>query len=120
MDRASSFEDLVVWQKSHALVLDIYTLTDSFPKSEQFGLTSQMRRAVYSIPSNIAEGFAKRGIKDKLRFYNISQGSIQELKYFIILTADLAYHDSKVLLMNKVNEVGKMLSGYVSKISSNS
>ncbi|OEK02040.1 four helix bundle protein [Roseivirga sp. 4D4] len=120
MDRASSFEDLVVWQKSHAVVLEIYHLTDSFPKSEQFGLTSQMRRAAYSIPSNIAEGFAKRGIKDKLRFYNISQGSIQELKYFTILSADLKYHDSKELLFNKINEVGKMLSGYVSKISSNS
>lgn len=118
MERASTFEDLIVWQKEHQLTLDVYALTDSFPKSEQFGLTSQMRRAAYSIPSNIAEGFAKRGTKDKLRFYNISQGSLQELKYFMILSADLNYHQSKEALIEKVNEVGKLLSGYISKINS--
>mgnify|MGYP000088146631 CR=1 FL=1 len=120
MKRASTFEDLIVWQKAHQLTLDVYALTDSFPKSEQFGLTSQMRRAAYSIPSNIAEGFAKRGIKDKLRFYNISQGSLQELKYFMILSADLNYHQSKDSMIDKANQVGKLLSAYISKINSNS
>lgn len=114
MERASTFEDLIVWQKARQLTLGVYALTDSFPKSEQFGLTSQMRRAAYSIPSNIAEGFAKRGIKDKLWFYNFSQGSLQELKYFMTLSADLNYHQSKALLIEKVN---KLLSGDISKIN---
>jgi len=120
MEKASTFENLIVWQKSHQLTLDVYGLTDRFPKSEQFGLTSQMRRAAYSIPSNIAEGFAKRGIKDKLRFNNISQGSLQELKYFIILSTDLNYHQSKDSMIDQVNQVGKLLSAYISKINSNS
>ncbi len=120
MERVSTFEDLIVWQNAHQLTIDFYALTDSFPKSEQFGLTSQMRRAAYSIPSNIVEGFAKRGIKDKLRFYNISQGSLQELKYFMILSADLNYHKSKDSMIDKANQVGKLLSAYISKINSNS
>lgn len=116
MEKASSFEDLIVWQKSHQLVLEIYRLTETFPQSEQYGITSQMRRAAYSIPSNIAEGFAKRGIKDKLRFYNIGQGSLQELKYFVILSNDLEYHQNKTLLIDKLDEVGRLLSSYISKI----
>ena len=117
---AKSFEDLIVWQKAHALVLDIYHITEAFPKVEQFGLTSQMRRAAYSIPSNIAEGFAKRGVKDKLRFYNIAQGSAQELKYFVVLTSDLRYQTHKTDLLGKLDEVGKLLSSYISKIDTNS
>ena len=119
MDRAKSFEDLLVWKKAHLLTLDIYKITNSFPKSEQFGLTSQMRRAAYSVPSNIAEGFAKNGVKDKLRFYNIAQGSLQELKYFVLLSSDLNYRESFASLSDLVNEVGKMLNGYISKIKSN-
>lgn len=120
MSGTKSFEDLIVWQKAHALVLDVYQITDAFPKAEQFGVTSQMRRAAYSIPSNIAEGFAKRGTKDKLRFYNIAQGSAQELRYFIILTSDLGYQNLKAELLEKLDEVGKLLSSYMSKIHSNS
>lgn len=116
MGNAASFEDLIVWQKSHQLTLEVYKLSEAFPPSEQYGITSQMRRAAYSIPSNIAEGFAKRGIKDKLRFYNISQGSLQELKYFIILTHDLKYHKNKISFTHRTDEVGKLLSSYISKI----
>ena len=116
MDKAASFEDLIVWQKAHQLTLEIYKVTADFPQSEQFALTSQMRRAAYSIPSNIAEGFAKRGVRDKLNFYNIAQGSLQELKYFVILSSDLGYQDSREGLLQSVTEVGKLLSGYISKI----
>lgn len=71
---AQSFEDLIVWQRAHSFVLEVYRLTDGFPKHELYGLTSQLRRAAVSIPANIAEGFRKQGNADKARFYNIAQG----------------------------------------------
>ena len=70
---AKTFNELEVWQHAHALVLDVYRLTESFPKHEVFGLTSQVRRAAVSVPANIAEGFRKKGVADKLRFYNIAR-----------------------------------------------
>jgi four helix bundle protein len=91
---AKSFEDLVVWRKAHAYVLDIYKITEGFPKSELFGLTSQMRRAAVSIPANIAEGFKKRGPRDKVRVLNIGQGSLEESLYYLILSNDLHYADT--------------------------
>jgi hypothetical protein len=69
---ARSFEQLIVWQKAHQFVLDVYQLTESFPRKEMFGLTAQLRRAAISVPSNIAEGFKKRGRADKARFFNIA------------------------------------------------
>jgi four helix bundle protein len=78
---AQRFQDLLVWQKSHALVLSVYKLTASVPRHELFGLTAQMRRAAVSVPANIAEGFSKRGRADKARFMNTAQGSLEELRY---------------------------------------
>jgi 23S rRNA-intervening sequence protein len=75
---AKNFQDLLVWQKAHEFVLATYRFSGSFPKAELFGLTSQLRRASVSIPANIAEGFKKRGIKDKLRLLNVAQGSAEE------------------------------------------
>ena len=74
---AKSFEDLLVWQKAHRYVLCIYHITKKYPKEEMFGLVNQMRRAAASITANIAEGFVRIGRKEKLRFYNISQGSLE-------------------------------------------
>ena len=93
MDRepAQRFEDLLTWQKSHALALRVYRLTASFPKHEMFGLTSQMRRAAVSVPSNIAEGFSRTGRPDKARFMNMAQCSLEELRYYTILARDLEY-----------------------------
>jgi len=85
------FQDLVVWQKSHKLALEIYRLTNVFPRHEQFGLTSQLRRAAYSIPSNLAEGYGRRSTKELLQFLTIANGSAEELRYFLILTKDLRY-----------------------------
>ena len=82
---SKSFKDLIVWQKAHQWVLEIYHFTNSFPSGEQFGLTSQLRRAAISIPANIAEGFKRKGNPDKARFYNIAQGSIEECRYYLIL-----------------------------------
>lgn len=93
MDRqpARRFQDLLAWQKSHALTLRVYRLTASFPKQELFGLTSQMRRAAVSTAANIAEGFSRRGRADKAKFMNIAQGSLEELRYYTILARDLEY-----------------------------
>jgi four helix bundle protein len=116
MDKIQKFEDLVVWKKSHELVLEVYDLTKDFPIEEKFGLVPQMRRAAISVPANIAEGFKKRSSKDKINFYNISQGSLSELQYYIILTRDLGYKVKTEKFESLINEVGKMLNGLITVI----
>ena len=86
-----TFKELIVWQKAHAFVLKVYSFSESFPKSELYGLTSQFRRAAVSVAANIAEGYAKKSPADKLRFFNISQGSSEECSYYVILSKDLGY-----------------------------
>jgi len=105
------FEDVEVWRKAHAWVLGIYKFTEGFPKHELFGLTSQLRRAAVSVPANFAEGFKKRGLADKVRIYNIAQGSLEECRYFLILARDLRYGDSHSLL-HALEEISKMLESY--------
>jgi four helix bundle protein len=95
--KSKSFEDVELWRKAHAWVLAIYKFTEPFPKHELFGLTSQLRRAAVSVPANFAEGFKKRGLADKIRIYNIAQGSLEECRYFLILARDLRYGDSQTL-----------------------
>ena len=84
MLKSKSFEELLVWQKGHKLILEIYKMTRSFPNEELFGLTSQIRRSAISTPANIAEGFKRIGRPDKLRFLNISQASLEETRYYLI------------------------------------
>ena len=84
-DKSQSFRDVIVWQKAHAFALAIYRCTEAFPKHELFVLTSQLRRAAASVPANIVEGFRKRTKPDKLRFYNLAQGSADECLYQLIL-----------------------------------
>ena len=95
--KSRTFEEVEVWRKAHAWVLTIYKFTEAFPKHELFGLTSQLRRAVVSVPANFAEGFKKRGLADKIRIYNIAQGSLEECRHYLILARDLGYGDSRVL-----------------------
>jgi four helix bundle protein len=113
--QAQSFEDLEVWQHAHRMVLDVYRLTGNFPKHELFGLTSQLRRAAVSVPANIAEGFKKRGVPDKVRYYNIAQGSLEEFRYYFILIRDLGYGDTQSL-MQQADSVGRLLNAYVQAI----
>jgi four helix bundle protein len=108
---AKTFQDLLVWQRAHAFVLAVYKRTAAFPGREIYGLTSQMRRAAVSIPANIAEGFAKRGKPDKVRFMNIAEGSVEESRYYLILSQDLGYANTGEL-MELLNEVGRLLKGY--------
>ena len=112
---AKTFEDLVVWQKAHQLVLDVYRVTAGFPKSETYGLTSQFRRAAISIAANIAEGFKKRGKADKVRFLNIAQGSLEEVRYYILLSRDLEYGETK-RVGELCDEVSRLLDKYTSAI----
>jgi four helix bundle protein len=114
---AKTFTDLVVWQKAHAMVLAVYRLTEGFPKSELYALTSQLRRAAVSIPANLAEGFRKRGSADKLRFYNIAQGSLEEVRYYFILAQDLGYADTSAL-HEQLAEVSRLLEAYSRTLSS--
>ncbi|NQU38720.1 MAG: four helix bundle protein [Lentisphaerae bacterium] len=114
-EAAKTFQDLVVWQKAHRFVLAVYRLSQAFPKSELYGLSSQFRRAAVSIAANIAEGFRKRGRADKLRFYNIAQGSLEECRYYLILTKDLEYGDvTEINLL--LTEVSKLLEAYIQSI----
>ena len=85
------FTELRVWQRSHTLVLNLYRLTSRFPADERFGLTSQLRRAVASVPTNIAEGAKRQGKQDYARFLNIAQGSLAETEYLVMLSRDLGY-----------------------------
>jgi four helix bundle protein len=115
---SKSFTDLIVWQKSHQLVLDIYKFTEGFPRSEMFGLTSQLRRSMVSVPANIAEGYKKKGKADKVRFMNISQGSLAESHYYLILAQDLTYGNNSMLL-EKLTEVSKLIEAYIKGIQNN-
>jgi four helix bundle protein len=115
---AKTFKDLIVWQKAHRFVLAIYSLTETFPKSEIYCLTSQMRRAAISIPANIAEGFRKRGESDKTRFLNVAQGPLEESRYYLILIQDLGY-GTTIEIEPLLEEVSKLLVAYARAIESN-
>jgi four helix bundle protein len=112
---ARSFRDLVVWQKAHQLVLSIYRITKSFPADERYGLISQIRRAAVSVAANIAEGFSKRSKADKARYFNIAQGSLEEVHYYLILGQDLNYGDCNQLA-DSYREVARLLNGYLRPI----
>ena len=114
--KAKSFRDLVVWQKAHEFVLDVYRYTESFPRCEIYGLVQQMRRAAVSIPANIAEGFKRRGSMDKVRFMNIAEGSIEESRYYLILAHDLGYSRSLAPRMYLLEEVSRLLNAYAKAI----
>jgi len=112
---ARSFRDLVVWSKAHEFVLGVYRLSATFPRHETYGLASQLRRAVVSIPANIAEGFCRRGKADKARFMNFAEASLEESRYYLILTRDLGYGNTKSLA-DSLEEVSRLLSSYAAAI----
>lgn len=114
---ARTFQDLLVWQKAHRFVLEAYALTAAFPKHETYGLSQQMRRAAVSIPANIAEGFRRRGKADKARFMNMAEGSLEECRYYLILSKDLGYGDTARIIAS-LEEVSRLLSAYTTAILS--
>ena len=113
------FMDMNIWQDAHKTVLNIYKATESFPKSEIFGLTSQFRRAAVSIPANIAAGFRKFSIKEKIQFYTTALCSLEECRYYSILSKDLGYLDHAEI-QNDLDSVGKRLFCYIQTLRQNS
>ena len=116
-----SFESVIAWQKAHAFVLAVYRITKHYPTDEQYGLTSQFRRASVSIEANIAEGYKKLSKADKLRFMNIPQGSMEECRDYIILSRDLQYINSDEFseLHDKLEDASRMLYLYINGIINN-
>ncbi len=109
------FEDILAWKKAHELTLMVYALTKDFPREEIFGLTSQIRGAAVSVPSNIAEGFKRRTKSDSIHFYNIAQGSLEEAKYQLLLARDLGYIRNSDFDLSAVitDEAGRLLAGWI-------
>ena len=116
-----TFENVVAWQKAHVFVLLVYRITKCFPSDELYGLTSQFRRAAVSIEANIAEGYKKISKADKLRFMNISQGSMEECRDYILLARDLYYiFDTDFSdLRDALEDASKMLYLYCNGIINN-
>ena len=112
---AKDFQDLIVWQKAHQFVLSSYRFIENFPSNETYGLGSQFRRSAISIPANITEGFKRKTKPDKARYMNISQASLEECRYYLILAKDLGYGDT-LGLMSLLEEVSKLLESYTSSI----
>ena len=110
------FTDLFVWQKAHVLVVDIYRLVSKFPSFERHGLSDQLRRASVSITSNIAEGFSRQGLKEKIQFYYLATGSLTEVRNQLMIARDVDYLPNPNNIENlfaKIVEVEKMLSGLI-------
>lgn len=118
MGQAVNFQELEVWQKAHQLVLAVYRVTKTFPADEKYWLVTQMRRAAVSVPANIAEGFKRRGQADKMRFYNTSETSLEELKYYFILSRDLEYITDTEQLIADAETVSRMLYRLIEGINS--
>jgi four helix bundle protein len=119
MDKATSVEDLKVFQKAHTLALSIYKISNKFPGEEKFGLVSQMRRAASSIPANLMEGSHRSNKGEYRQFAGIARGSAGELKYHLLLSKDLGYLSEQLYDTFKVeiDEISKMLSGLVRSLS---
>lgn len=113
------FTKLLVWQRSHELVLHLHRATVGFPKTERFGLTSQLRRAALSVPTNIAEGSKRSSQTDFARFLNMAEGSLSETEYLVILSRDLGYiqEPAAATYLKEITEILRMLSGLRTKVT---
>jgi len=107
--KTQSFKDLIVWQKSYKLVLEIYTITKDFPKSETYGLSQQMQKSAVSIPSNTAEGYGRKHKAEYNQFLSIAYGSLLESETQFLLAKDLRYVNESQIVEKLLKEVGSML-----------
>jgi four helix bundle protein len=121
-DAVQRFTELRVWQRSHQLVLAVYRVSKSFPADERYGLLSQLRRAVLSVPTNIAEGSKRQGRSDYARFLNISEGSLAETEYLLMVGRDLGYVKPEQAgpLLEEVRVIAGMLHSLRSKVEDSS
>lgn len=115
MTKISSFTDLETWKQAHNLVISVYSATKSFPQTETYGLTDQMKRASLSVSSNIAEGFSRQSPKEKVQFYHIAKGSLTELQNQLIVAKDIGYLEKSIYkeIANQSIQVGKLLTGLI-------
>ncbi len=113
------YSELIAWQKAMDLVVTVYRLTGSFPKSEAYGLTSQMRRAAVSVPSNIAEGQGRSTTKDFVHFLHIARGSLQELETQVILAVRLEFlsETTQPEFLSKTTEISRILNGLIRSLN---
>lgn len=118
MDKNHTFRKLLVWQKSMSLVTEIYKVTKGFPKDELYALASQIKRSSVSIPSNIAEGYGRKGQKDYLRFLNIAISSLFELQTQLEIAYNLKFINEEKFnkLYENTREIERMLSSFIRKI----
>ncbi len=118
--KINAFTDLVVWQEGHLLVLDTYKFSEIFPQKEIFGLTNQMRRAAVSVTSNIAEGFSRQSVKEKIQFYSIAKGSLTELQSQLLVAKDVGFlrKEDYSILSDRADIVGRLLTGFIRKTKS--
>ena len=114
------FTELKVWQRGHALVLSVYRMTVGFPPNERYGLTSQIRRAALSVPTNIAEGSKRLTAQEYSRFLNIAEASLAETEYLLMVSRDLGYTTSLMAdkAFSEVSELSRMLHGLRKKVES--
>ena len=121
MANSKSFREVIAWQKAHAFVLAFYKTKPMFPDDEKFALVPQFQRAAVSIAANIAEGYKKVSKADKLRFFNIAQGSLEECRYYIILSHDVGYYTQDVAndMWAKIEEAAITLHSYIEAIKVN-
>ena len=114
-EKITSFTKLIAWQKGHQLVLEIYKITEKFPRQEMFGLISQIRRAAVSVTSNIAEGFSRISYKEKIRFYSMSLGSLTEIQNQLLVAKDIGYIslDNFNNLASQTVEISKIINGLI-------
>lgn len=113
-----SFKDILAWQKAHVFVVNVYQTVKDYPNFERFGLCSQFQRAAVSIAANIAEGYRRSSAPEKLRFLNISQGSLEECRYYILLSKDLGYISSgkHAELNAQIEDTSRLLNAYYNAI----
>lgn len=114
-----SYKELIVWQKSVELVKEVYKFTNNFPKSEVYGLSSQMQRSAVSVPSNIAEGYSRKNLKEYIHFLRIAYGSATELETQIIIAKDLYKNIDHAKAESLLEEILKMLNKIISKLENN-
>jgi four helix bundle protein len=120
VSKVKHYKDLLVWQKGMTLVKSIYALTAMFPREERYGLTSQLRRAAVSVPSNIAEGQARQSTKEFLQFISHAESSLAELETQLLLSVDLAFVQKNEIsaALQEIDELQKVLSGLRRKLAS--
>lgn len=108
------WSDLKVWKQAHTLVLEIYTITSSFPKSEMYGITNQLRRASSSVAANIVEGQSRNSTKDYINFLYTSRGSLEETRYFLLLSRDLNYVPTETY--QKIEDIAQSVSKMLNRL----